>query len=377
MVNYEKKLEYIDLLNASIGHIIGAGIFTLIAYVNNHAKEKTWISLLLGGLFMTIFSRTYSELPKKYESDDNIEQNLITNKFSKNTANIILLLAVVGFIFGAYLVAKSFGEYFSDIFNISSEISTLLIIGICFFLNIYKIDLLADFNNVITFIGLGILIILILIGFYKIIIDRHNIDFKKYYTFTDYTDFKKNIWNILKGAYLILFAYLGFEILIKLNKESVNPKKDIPNAINHSMIIVIIIYTLLGIVYSYSMNLKKKYSSKDIKQIPMTNSLELLTGTDKYNKIINICACIFTANTVLISMLGASRLLDDVINIDKAPQQMIHVGLSPNVPRKAILIITLGMLILFYLKYSIEKSTYISNTFTLVLFGSVLYSIKK
>ncbi|NCY26046.1 MAG: hypothetical protein EBX37_14750, partial [Alphaproteobacteria bacterium] len=149
MVVYEKKLEYIDLLNASIGHIIGAGIFFLIGYVNNHAKEKTWMSLLLGGLFMTIFSKTYSELPKKYESDDNIEQKIITNKFNKNTANIILLITVIGFVFGAYLVAKSFGEYFSDLFNISSEISTLLLIGLCFFLNIYKIDVLADFNNLI------------------------------------------------------------------------------------------------------------------------------------------------------------------------------------------------------------------------------------
>ena len=61
------------------------------------------------------------------------------------------------------------------------------------------------------------------------------------------------------------------------------------------------------------------------------------------------------------------RLIDDVINIDH----------KSNVPRKSILIITLGMLILYYLKFSIEKSTYISNTFTLLLFGTVLYSIKK
>ena len=104
------------------------------------------------------------------------------------------------------------------------------------------------------------------------------------------------------------------------------------------------------------MNLKQKYNKKIDKNIPMTNSLELLLNTNKYNKIITISACIFTANTVLISMLGASRLLDDVINIDH----------KSNVPRKSILIITLGMLILYYLKFSIEKSTYISNTFNVL-----------
>ena len=132
MVSYEKKLDYKDLLFASIGHIIGAGIFFLIGYVHDKSKEKTWMSILLGGLFMSIFSKTYSKLPKIYESDDNIEQKIITNKFNKNISNIILLIAIIGFVFGAYLVAKSFGEYFSDLFDISAEISTLILIGICF-----------------------------------------------------------------------------------------------------------------------------------------------------------------------------------------------------------------------------------------------------
>ena len=47
MVNYEKKLNYFDLLLASIGDIVGAGIFFLIQYVYNYAEEKTWLSILL------------------------------------------------------------------------------------------------------------------------------------------------------------------------------------------------------------------------------------------------------------------------------------------------------------------------------------------
>jgi APA family basic amino acid/polyamine antiporter len=316
---------------------------------------------------MTLFSNQYAKLPKIYDSNDSIEQKVIENKFNKNISNIILFIAIIGFIFGDYLVAKSFGEYFSDISHISAEISTLILIGLCFLINIYKIDVLTNFNNLITIIGLSLIIIIILIGFYKILMDKEKINFKKYYTFTDYKDFKKSIWNILKGAYLIVFAYLGFEILVKVNKESINPKVDIPNAIKHSMIIIIIIYTLLGIIYSYSINLKNKYNMRINKKIPITDSLEILTKTNKYNNIVNIIACIFTANTLLISMLGASRLLDNVINIDH----------HNKVPRKSITIITLGLLILHYLKYSIEKSTYISNTFTLLLFCTVIYSMNK
>jgi len=367
MVNYEKKLDYKDLLFASTGHIMGAGIFFLIQYVYESSKEKTWMSIVLSGLFMLIFSTAYSKLPKISNENDNIEQKIITNKFNKNIANIIILLTVIGMIFGGYIVSKSFGEYFSNLFNVSTEISTLLIIGLCFLLNMYKIDALANFNNLLVLIGTGFTIIIILIGLYQIIIDKNNIDFKSYYTFTDFNDFKKNIWNIIKGAYLIIFAYFGFEIIIKLNKESINPKKDIPNAINHSMYFVIIIYGLMGFIYAYSMSLKKKYNKKLENKIPITNSMELLTKTDKYNKLVNIIAITLTSDTVLTSMLGASRLLDNVINIDA----------KNNVPRKSIIIITLGLLILYHFNFSIEKSTYISNSFVLLLMISVIYSMKK
>jgi len=362
MVQYEKKLDYYDLLFASIGHIVGAGIFFLIKYAYGYAQEKTWMSIFLGGLFMLIFGNLYSKLPQKYNNIDNIEQYILKNKFGLNWSNLILILTVIGFIFGGYLVGDAFASYFSHLTNMTHEISFLLLIGICYLLNVYKIDVLANFNTLITVIGLGILIILILIGFYKMIIDTTT-DFTKYYSFNQSNNFKLEIWNIIKGAYLIIFSYLGFEVMVKLNKESKNPFTDIPKSIKHSLYITIIIYTLLGIVYSYATNLKPK--NKQIIQnedIPITNTLQNLTNTNKYNNIINVAACIFTANTVIISMLGASRLLDDVINIDQ----------DHNVPRKSILIITLGILILFWLKYSITKSTFISNSFTLLLFGSIL-----
>lgn len=369
MVLYEKKLNYFDLLLASIGDIVGAGIFFVIQYVYNYAQEKTWLSIFLGGLFILIFGNIYAKLPKKYNNIDNIEQHILTTKFGYDWTNLIILITIIGYIFGVYIVGDAFASYFSHLTNINFEISFLLLIGICYLLNIYKIKLLANINNLITVMGIGILIILILIGFYKIIIDKTS-DFTKYYSFKESNDFKTEIWNIIKGAYLIIFGYLGFEVMVKLNKESINPQKDIPRSIKHGLYITIIIYTLLGIVYAYAKNLKSKDKNKnknkdkneDRNQIPITNTLEKLINTDKYNNVINIAACIFTANTVLISMLGASRILDDVINIDK----------DHNLPKKSILIITLGVLILFWLKYSISKSIFISNTFTLLLFGSVL-----
>ena len=86
-----------NLTSLGIGAIIGAGIFVIISFVHKFAGSHTWLSVLFAGLFMSIFSKTYSKLPKIYESDDNIEQKIITNKFNKNISNIILLIAIIGF----------------------------------------------------------------------------------------------------------------------------------------------------------------------------------------------------------------------------------------------------------------------------------------
>ena len=131
MVLYEKKLNYSDLLFASIGHIVGAGIFFLIKYAYGYAQEKTWMSIFLGGLFMLIFSNVYAKLPQKYNNVDNIEQHILQNKFGIKWSNLILILTVIGFIFGVYIVGDAFASYFSHITNMKHEISFLLLIGIC------------------------------------------------------------------------------------------------------------------------------------------------------------------------------------------------------------------------------------------------------
>ena len=365
MVEYIRTLKYHDLLFASIGHIIGAGIFTLIGYIHKYSQQKTWLSILLGGLFMFIISNTYSKLPTKFNDTDNLEYEIIKNKFGSNISHFVIICAIIGGIFGAYLVAKSFGNYFNDLTGLSTEISTIFIIGLCYLINISNISLLININNIITIIGLGILILIIFVGLYVIIIDKNKPNFTEYFLFKDYNDFKKNIWNIIKGAYLIIFSYFGFETLVKLNKESVNPQKDIPAAINDSMIIIIIIYTLFGFIYAYSKQLQRKQNVIE-KDIPITNMVENLTKTNKYNKIITITSCVFTANTVLFTMLGISRLLDNEIQFD----------INKNIPRNAILIITLGILILYWFKISITQSTYVSNTLTILLFCSVIIAFK-
>jgi len=372
MVNYIKTLGYYDLLFASIGHIIGAGIFSLVGITHKYAGNNTWLSIILSGGLISIIVNAYIKLGK-IEIDQDIEYTTIKRAYGYNISKIVMFCAILGGIFGIYLVSKSFGNYFNDLTSLSTEISTLLVISICLLLNISGISIVTITNNIVEICVLGILVLFICIGFYKLIIDK---EFKFIKNSFDLNEIKKNIWNIIKGAFIIIFSYFGFELLIKFNRESINPKVHIPNAIKHSVLIVIIIYTLITFVYSYAMYIKKKYKSKNNskiendtleKNIPMTNAIQILSNSKKYNKLVTVAGCISTFNTILFMLAGTARLADTHLNIDT----------NQTIPKKSLIIISLLSILLFIIKMNLEKSAFFANIFTLILFTGVFFSVKK
>jgi amino acid transporter len=56
----------------------------------------------------------------------------------------------------------------------------------------------------------------------------------------------KGISGTIEGATIVYFAYLGFDIITCLAEESKNPKKDMPKAIEWTMFICCVVYSLIA-----------------------------------------------------------------------------------------------------------------------------------
>jgi amino acid transporter len=298
-------------------------------------------------------------------------------------------MAVIGLIFSTYLVSKSFGNYLSNYLpQINNKFGGLIIAGICYLLNRSGVDYVAKWNNVILLFGLAILVLLIVIGFYRMFIDSDGYQFFK--KAINPSSIRDNFFNIIKGAYMIIFSYVGFELLVKLNSDAYNPQKDIPKAIRTTIMFTIIIYTLLGYVYSYAMYKKQrnekigvtheqieinlKDSSKELiygelelkDKTPLTYAMEILTRTNKINHVVSFGGMIFTATTTLLMMLSASKLLSG--QIDLSTNNRIKSINSLN-------IILCGVLILYATNITIEKSTIIANICIILLMIVVSYGV--
>jgi len=383
-------LSYKDLVYAGISNVIGAGIFVIISFVHKFAGSHTWISVLLSGLFMSIFAEHYAKLPEiiKNDKDTHLEFDIIRRISSDRIASGFIIMAVIGLIFSTYLVSKSFGNYLTNYLPfINNKIGTLVIVGICYLINKSGIDHVAKWNNLILLFGLGILILIIVIGFYRMIVDSDGHHFFK--KSINPNSIKDNFFNIIKGAYMIIFSYVGFELLVKLNADTYNPQIDIPKAIRTTIIFTIIIYTLLGYVYSYAMYKKDKYKAEaevnktnlikttkkilyselELKnEVPLTYAMEILTKTKKINHLVSFGGIIFTATTALLMMLSASKLLSGQFDI------------STNIKIKnmsSLNIILSGVILLFVTNITIEKSTIIANICMILLMIVVSYAVIK
>lgn len=391
-------LTYKDLVYAGISNVIGAGIFVIISFVHKFAGSHTWISVLLSGLFMSIFAEHYAKLPEiiKNDKDTHLEFDIIKRISSDRIASGFIIMAVIGLIFSTYLVSRSFGNYLTNYLPfINNKFGSLVIVGICYLINKSGIDHVAKWNNLILLFGLGILILIIVTGFYRMFVDSDGYHFFK--KSINPNSIKDNFFNIIKGAYMIIFSYVGFELLVKLNSDTYNPQIDIPKAIRTTIIFTIIIYTLLGYVYSYAMYKKDKdqnkaedkaeaeaeinktnlikttkkilYSELELKnEVPLTYAMEILTKTKKINHLVSFGGIIFTATTTLLMMLSASKLLSGQLDI------------STNIKIKnmsSLNIILSGVILLFVTNITIEKSTIIANICIILLMIVVSYAVIK
>lgn len=366
MTNYIRRLTYYDLLFAGIGTVIGAGIFTLIGKACKYSGEYTWIATLIAGLFIYFITQSYIKINKKYDSND-AEYLVIKDVFGENISKIIILGAIIGGILTAYIVSEAFGEYLKSLFGVNENISTILCIVICTIINIIGIKELAYVNNVTTIMGIVGLIIITIMGIVNLpkIKSLHNEIIPKTQTLNNYNV----IGGVLISAYIMLFSYFGFETLIKLNKESIDPQNDLPKAMNHTVISTTLLYTIIAyisVVYVGPTLLSRSGA-------PLATTIQKITPHNSIINYVKLCGVLLTFNTCLLTIAGTSRIIDDMM---KPKNNDIIVKSKSTTPVKYIIFIAFVIMILKICNVDIITATFICNSGILTLLGGVFIASK-
>ena len=108
--------------------------------------------------------------------------------------------------------------------------------------------------------------------------------------------------GVVPASAIVFFVYLGFEGIANLTEEVRDPSRDLPRAIFYSIGITTFLYVLVSLAVIVLATPGELASS----EAPL--ALAIQKAWPRATNVLSAIAIFATANTVLISLIGSSRL---------------------------------------------------------------------
>lgn len=371
MTGYANNLKYTDLLIISVGHIIGAGIFSIIGKVYKYAGNYSYLSIIISGLLMYWISLSYNNISQEFKSNDS-EYKIIRKYFGEKVSFISGNMIIIGNILTCAVLAITFSSYFARILNINELFISICILFLCMFILLNGVNTTKFVSYLFTTGEVSTLIYIIVLSMIYIF---QNIPLSNL-TNNIFSNINKlfenpitNIIGIFIGAYLILFAYSGFETIIRISEET-EKIEDIKTANKNSFIITTSIYTLISICLINVLSVKELGDSNS----PMSDIILKITGNNFVVKVISIIATLSIFNTILLILMGNTRMMSsmykntDIFQDSKYKKIIDYITkLENGIPINSIIINVLLILIILFFSNNIVKLTSYSNLFLLLV----------
>ena len=180
------------------------------------------------------------------------------------------------------------------------NLPAILLVGLMSTLLVIGIKESANFNNVIVFIKVAIVVLVIGFGFMYVnsanwhpFIPANTGEFGHF-----------GFSGIIRGAAVVFFAYIGFDAVSTAAQEAKNPQKDMPIGILSSLAICTVLYILMALV----MTGLTSYKNLNVPQ-PVYVAIAAAGPALKWlTYFINIGAILGLASVVLVMLMGQPRI---------------------------------------------------------------------
>ncbi len=354
-----RKISLPLLTFYGLGTILGAGIYVLIGEVTLRAGPYSSISFIVAAVIAAItaysFARLSSLIPK---SAGEAAYALAAFNIPSISAFVGIAVVIVGTVSAATMV-RGFSGYFSAVIQIPDLIIILSIIIFITIFSIWGISqslLVASLITIIEVIGLLFVI--------YAVIDLN--EFKNY-KLPEATSVLNNGSVIFYAAFISFYAYIGFEDIVNIAEETIDPTKVVPLAIILSLVLSTLIYVTLSIACTLFVPADVFSSSN----APLVSIIEYKGYDPTVMALISMIAII---NGALVQLIMASRVLYGMA------KQNVFVSVFKKVNEKTrtpiIATITIVIFITFLAtSFNLVTLAELTSTVTLVVFITVQASL--
>lgn len=366
--NLKRTIDTKDLIMMGIGAVIGTGIFILPGTVAaTTAGPGIILSFVLATIICSLCAMCYAEFSSALPIAGSAYSfgNVI---FGELTGWVIgwglileymLSVATVSSGWSAYLQSflRSFGivipKAISANYNPSKgtyvDVIAILIVVFISWILTNNVKSSTKLNDIMVLVKIAIIIIFVVAGIF----------FVKPGNWNPFLPF--GVHGIFKGASLVFFAYLGFDVIASSAGEVKKPERTMPIGIIGTLLICTVLYILVSIVLTGIV----PYTDLNVSD-PVTYALQVI-HLDKLSVLISLGA-LAGMFTMMINMIySSSRLIYSIGRDGLLPQKLSKINKKNNVPKRSIIFVTIIIAFMGGL-VSLDKLASLVNIGTLIAF---------
>lgn len=336
------------LLLFIVGDILGTGIYAVTGQVANEVGGAVWAPFLVAFTIATITAFAYLELVTKYPQAAGAA--LYAHKaFGLHFVTFIVCFTVMcSGVTSASTAARAFAANFEASINVVRAWSgdgaivlsdgminlfAVIFMALVALINLRGVAESVYANIVLTSVELSGLLLVIFVGFFAF--TQGKADFSQVVMF-DTSDDKSVFVAITAGTSLAFFAMVGFEDSVNMAEETKNPEKIFPRIMLTGLTITGVIYVLVSITAVALVPVGELGEG----EAPLIKVVAAGAPELPFDQILPFISMFAVANSALINMMMASRLLYGMANQKVLPPILGSVLPGRRTPWVAILFTT-------------------------------------
>lgn len=350
-----------------IGTILGAGIYVLVGKVAGIAGLYTPVAFLAASIIAAFSAFTYAELSARLPESAG-EAVYVEAAFGVPRLSLLvgLLIVLVGVVSTATLL-HGFAGYFQVYVPSPGWLVMLvaaLVMGLVVAWGITQSVLVAVIMTLFEMGGLLLIIWVAGDSFVELPGRVHELG----------TTGSSAVWyGVLLGAFIAFYAFIGFEDMVNVAEEVIEPSRNLPRAIILVLVIVTLFYLLVALA-SILVVAPERLAQTDA---PLAMVYEQATGRDPV--FITLISLVSVLNGALIQIIMASRVLYGLSRQGWLPAGLGYIYPRTRTPLIATGVVTALVLLFAFLLplLSLARLTSFVTLIIFILMNLALWRIKQ
>ena len=328
------------LLLFIIGDILGTGVYALTGDVAAEVGGAAWLPFLVAFMIAMVTAFSYLELVTKYP------QAAGAALYAHKAFGIHFVTFLVAFIVmcsgitSASTASRFFASNFFKGFGFDWGTGGIVAVALLFMVMVAAVNLRGvgesvKLNVVLTIVEITGLMLVIFVGFWAFTQGGDAVDFSRVIAF-DTAEDKNAFLAVTTATSLAFFAMVGFEDSVNMAEETKDPVKIFPKMLLTGLGIAGVVYIVVAVVAVALVPV----GTLEASETPLVEVVKAGAPGLPIEQILPFISMFAVANTALINMLMASRLIYGMAKQHVLPPVLGTVHPSRRTPWVAIVFTT-------------------------------------